>query len=204
MWKELAAATTKPIIIVLIHGGSIDISDMVASARVGAVLTAWYPAQGVMGIPDVLLGTTPPSGGCMGEGWVGRWVGGRGWVGVLLVHATRLLPVAFGARHPACPPADPLRRPGCVRMAPGIESPSLCVPSGLCPPAGRLTTCSPPAVHLPTCSPPAVHLPTCSPPPAGRGPAPAHHLPTTCPPAHHRLQGGCPPPGTRSRTPPSP
>ena len=60
--RELAAGASRPIIVVLIHGGPIDVSALMSNARVGAVLTAWYPAQGVMAIPDVLLGTTPPSG----------------------------------------------------------------------------------------------------------------------------------------------
>lgn len=62
MLRELAARTRRPIIVVLIHGGPIDISALVGNPRVGAVLTAWYPAQGVMAIPNVLLGVTPPSG----------------------------------------------------------------------------------------------------------------------------------------------
>lgn len=60
--QELSAKVTKPIIVVLIHGGGIDISDMVISPKVAAVMTAWYPAQGARGVADVLTGAVPPSG----------------------------------------------------------------------------------------------------------------------------------------------
>ena len=49
--------------VVLIHGGPIDVSDMQASSRVGAVVTAWYPGQhGSAALADILIGARAPSG----------------------------------------------------------------------------------------------------------------------------------------------
>ncbi|KAL4443344.1 hypothetical protein ABPG75_011081 [Micractinium tetrahymenae] len=63
LWQALAAATSKPLVVVLVHGGPLDISDMLASPRVGAILSAWIPGQhGALGIADLLLGKAVPSG----------------------------------------------------------------------------------------------------------------------------------------------
>lgn len=62
--QALATLTTKPLVVVLIHGGPIDVSDMVASPRVGAILSTSYPGQhGAIAVADILLGKTSPSGG---------------------------------------------------------------------------------------------------------------------------------------------
>ncbi len=58
--KSLPAASAAPqgaakrsnatIVVVLVHGGPLDVSWMQESERVGAILTAWYPGQ-VRGLP---------------------------------------------------------------------------------------------------------------------------------------------------------
>lgn len=68
--QALAAAAGKPLVVVLIHGGPLDVSDMLAAPGVGAILSAWVPGQhGALGIADLLLGRAVPSGawGCV---WV--------------------------------------------------------------------------------------------------------------------------------------
>ena len=43
---QAAAVNTKtPIVVVLIHGGPLDVSWMHNSDRVGAIMSAWYPGQ---------------------------------------------------------------------------------------------------------------------------------------------------------------
>jgi len=59
---KAAARAGKPVVVVLINGGTIDVTPFRDFPNVMAVLTAWYPGQGVMGIVDVLLGKVSPSG----------------------------------------------------------------------------------------------------------------------------------------------
>lgn len=39
--QALAMRTTKPLVVVLVHNGPIDISELQASPRVGAIVSAW-------------------------------------------------------------------------------------------------------------------------------------------------------------------
>lgn len=39
--QALATRTTKPLVVVLVHNGPIDVSELQASPRVGAILSAW-------------------------------------------------------------------------------------------------------------------------------------------------------------------
>lgn len=94
--QALAAATTKPLVVVLLHGGPLDVADMMASPRVGAILSAWVPGQhGALGIADLLLGRTAPSG-ARGEGRGGSWASLKGLLAPCLAqgmpagHASRL------------------------------------------------------------------------------------------------------------------
>ena len=41
----MATATNPSIIVVLIHGGPLDVAWMEASDRIDAILTAWFPGQ---------------------------------------------------------------------------------------------------------------------------------------------------------------
>jgi beta-glucosidase-like glycosyl hydrolase len=59
----LKAAAGKKVIVVLINGGPLDISDLRDDRRVGAILEAWYGGQsGGTAIAEVLLGKTNPAG----------------------------------------------------------------------------------------------------------------------------------------------
>jgi len=56
MLRAVARRTRCPIVLVLIHGSSLDVSWAAASPRVGAIISAWYPGQqGGAGIVDVML-----------------------------------------------------------------------------------------------------------------------------------------------------
>ncbi len=61
--QKVASLTTKPLAVVLVHAGPLDISPMVASPRVGAILSMWHPGQhGSVALADLLLGRASPSG----------------------------------------------------------------------------------------------------------------------------------------------
>ncbi|KAL4434180.1 hypothetical protein ABPG75_000621 [Micractinium tetrahymenae] len=63
LWQKVASLTTKPLIVVLVHGGPLDVSSMVESPRVGAILSIWHPGQhGSVAVADLLLGKASPSG----------------------------------------------------------------------------------------------------------------------------------------------
>ena len=71
--QAVAKATTKPLIVVLFHGGPLDVSDMLGSPRVGAILSAGMPGQhGAAAIADILVGATVPSGVQWRGGWGGE------------------------------------------------------------------------------------------------------------------------------------
>lgn len=58
-----AAANGKPLVVVLISGGVIDVSDLMQNANVTAIIWAGYPGQsGGQAIADVVVGTEAPSG----------------------------------------------------------------------------------------------------------------------------------------------
>lgn len=42
---QIARMTDTPIIVVLIHGGPVDIQHLQESSRIDAILTAWFPGQ---------------------------------------------------------------------------------------------------------------------------------------------------------------
>jgi beta-D-xylosidase 4 len=61
--KAIASQTKTPIICILVHGGPLDISELIAMPRVEAVLSIGYPGQrGGVALANVLWGITPPSG----------------------------------------------------------------------------------------------------------------------------------------------
>lgn len=61
--KAIASQTKTPIICVLVHGGPLDISELIAMPRVEAVLSIGYPGQrGGVALANVLWGISPPSG----------------------------------------------------------------------------------------------------------------------------------------------
>lgn len=61
--KAIASQTTTPIIVVLIHGGPLDIAELMEMPRVEAVLSAGYGGQCAgSALTNVLWGVTSPSG----------------------------------------------------------------------------------------------------------------------------------------------
>lgn len=60
--KAAAVNTDTLIIVVLVHGGPLDVSWLEQSDRISGILSAWYPGQGAAGIADILFGKTSPSG----------------------------------------------------------------------------------------------------------------------------------------------
>lgn len=45
MALQLARMTNTPLIVVLVHGGPLDVQVLEESERVGAILTSWFPGQ---------------------------------------------------------------------------------------------------------------------------------------------------------------
>ena len=43
--QAAAVNTNTPIVVVLIHGGPLDVSWLEKSDRIGAIMSAWYPGQ---------------------------------------------------------------------------------------------------------------------------------------------------------------
>jgi len=74
--QEVANAAPKPIVVVVMCGGPLDISAIMANPKVGAVLWIGYPGQsGGQAMADILFGTTSP-GACMdGRGGAGSFGG---------------------------------------------------------------------------------------------------------------------------------
>ena len=61
--QRVAERSTKPLVVVLVHGGPLDVSELAASPRVRALLTLWYPGQaGSAALGDILAGKVSPSG----------------------------------------------------------------------------------------------------------------------------------------------
>jgi beta-glucosidase-like glycosyl hydrolase len=61
--KTVASAAKSPIILVIMSGGTIDVSWALDSPKVGAILQSWYPGQaGGEAIARILTGEDAPSG----------------------------------------------------------------------------------------------------------------------------------------------
>ncbi len=59
---RVADAAIKPVVVVILTGGAVDVSEMLANSRVGAVLMAGQPSVTVLGVGDLIYGKAVPSG----------------------------------------------------------------------------------------------------------------------------------------------
>jgi len=60
--KAVAAAAKKPIVVVIMTGGAVDVTDLLANAKVGAVLHVGQPSVTVLGVGDLIFGKYVPAG----------------------------------------------------------------------------------------------------------------------------------------------
>lgn len=61
--KAIATQTATKIVVVLVHGGPLDVEELLEMERVGAVLSAGYGGQRAgVALANVLWGTRPPTG----------------------------------------------------------------------------------------------------------------------------------------------
>ncbi|KAK9802811.1 hypothetical protein WJX73_010724 [Symbiochloris irregularis] len=60
--ENVARRTKTPLVVILVHGGPLDVSWIQNSPRYGSILTAWYPGQGASGVLDVVFGKVSPGG----------------------------------------------------------------------------------------------------------------------------------------------
>ena len=61
--KAVAAAASKPIVVLLMSGSALDVSSLVSNPQVGALLWVGYPGQaGGTAIAEAVMGITAPSG----------------------------------------------------------------------------------------------------------------------------------------------
>merc|ERR1711988_255796 len=60
--KEVAAAAKNPVIVVTLTATPLDLTDVLANPKVGAVLHVGQPSVAVMGIAEVLYGKVSPAG----------------------------------------------------------------------------------------------------------------------------------------------
>lgn len=58
----VAAAARRPVVVVLLTATPLDISSLLADARVGAVLHAGQPSVQTLGLGDLLFGRRVPAG----------------------------------------------------------------------------------------------------------------------------------------------
>lgn len=115
--QRVAAATTKPLVVVLVHGGPLDVSELAASPRVGALLTLWYPGQGgSAALGDILAGRLSPSGRCSSD-WVAARRPARGERSLCPVWLAAACPPCLHPARPACLPAC---RPPAGELAPRL------------------------------------------------------------------------------------
>jgi len=62
LWRAVAEAAKSPIVVVMLTAVPLDISELLAHPKVGAVLHAGQPSVAVVGLGDVLFGLKAPAG----------------------------------------------------------------------------------------------------------------------------------------------
>jgi hypothetical protein len=60
--ERVAEAAAKPVVVVVLTGGAVDVAAMLANPRIGAVIMAGQPSVTVLGIGDVMYGKAVPAG----------------------------------------------------------------------------------------------------------------------------------------------
>lgn len=58
----VAKAAKNPITVVILTGGAVDVSSLLANDKVGAVINAGYPSVTVLGVGDIIFGKAVPAG----------------------------------------------------------------------------------------------------------------------------------------------
>jgi beta-D-xylosidase 4 len=58
----VAAAATKAVTVVILTGGAVDVADMLANDKVGAIIHAGQPSVTVTGVADLIFGKSVPAG----------------------------------------------------------------------------------------------------------------------------------------------
>ena len=113
--QAVAKGTSKPLIVVLFHGGPLDVSEMLDSPRVGAILSAGMPGQhGAAAVADILVGAVAPSGA--------RLL----WVGLDAPGVPSMLQVADAIS----PPPTDEQAQNCTCGTEGCPEPPNCQPDG--------------------------------------------------------------------------
>lgn len=60
--KDVSAAAKKPVVVVIMTGGAVDVADMLANDKVGAIFHAGQPSVTISGVGDLIFGKAVPAG----------------------------------------------------------------------------------------------------------------------------------------------
>lgn len=59
---RVAEAAVKPVVVVILTGGAVDVAEMLANPKIGAILMAGQPSVTVLGVGDLIYGKAVPAG----------------------------------------------------------------------------------------------------------------------------------------------
>ena len=60
--RQVSAAAKKPVVVVILTGGAVDVADMLSNDKVGAIIHAGQPSVTVSGVADLIFGRAVPAG----------------------------------------------------------------------------------------------------------------------------------------------